>query len=399
MVWVCPVMAEEVGAFRETPLQEGTAADLIAQGVTRVTGVELNQTDEGLQVILKTVAGRERLIPLIVPEGNSLVIDILDATLGFSIRNGVRKANPAPGIRSIALSKVDENSIRLTITGENQAPSAEVIPGRNNLVLSVTPERSTAAQEPDEEIEVITTGEAEDDDYNADNASVGTKTDTLIQDVPQSIQVVPQEVIKDQQANNITEALRNVPGAVPANPPRSQFNIPNIRGFSGSATNDIFRRNGLRDGLGTSNTGDTANIERIEVLKGPASVLYGQGSPGGVVNIVTKQPLSEPFYAVEAGIGNFDFYRGAFDVSSPLTENKDVLYRLNFAAESAGSFVDFYNRDRFLNGAYAPASPSETLHPSGAVSLQVGKPAQRAASLFGQSRCQLADWRQYRTNF
>ena len=324
-----------------------TAKDLIAQGITRVTGVEVIQTESGLELVLETIAS-ERLVPLILPEGNDLVIDILDATLGFSIRNGVTELNPAPGIGRVTVNRGEENSIQVRITGENQAPSAEVVPGRDNLVLSITPDGATAETEPDEEIEVIATGEAEDDDYYVDEASVGTKTETPIQNVPQSIQVIPQEVIKDQQANNITEALRNVPGAVPANPPRSQFNIPNIRGLSGSATNDLFRRNGLRDALGTSNTGETANIERIEVLKGPASVLYGQGAPGGVVNIVTKQPLNEPFYAVEGSIGNYDFYRGAFDLSGLLDENNNVLYRLNFAAESAGSFVDFYDRDRYL---------------------------------------------------
>jgi iron complex outermembrane recepter protein len=337
----------EVGAQGLRPLSHKLAQNS-QQTLTRVTGVEVKQTAKGLELILKTAAGSEKLVPLSLSEGNDLVIDILDATLAFSIRNGVTEINPAPGIRSVALTKVDDSSIRLTITGEKQAPSAEVVPGRDNLVLSVTPEGTTAEQEPDEEIEVIATGQAEDDDYNVDEADTATRTDTPIQDVPQSIQVIPQQVIEDQQANNITEALRNAPGAVPVNPPRSQFNIPNIRGLSGSATNDIFRRNGLRDGSGTSNTGDTANVERIEVLKGPASVLYGQGSPGGVVNIVTKQPLSNPFYAVEGSISNYNFYRGAFDVSGPLDEQKNVLYRLNFSAESAGSFVDFYDRDRYL---------------------------------------------------
>ena len=104
----------------------------------------------------------------------------------------------------------------------------------------------------------------------------------------------------------------------------------------------------MRDGQGASNTGDTANIERIEVLKGPSSVLYGQGSPGGIINLVTKQPLSEPFYAVEGEIGNYNFYRGTLDLSGPLDENKNLLYRLNVAAETSESFIDFYDRDRYL---------------------------------------------------
>ena len=320
-------------------------SDLVAQGVTRVTGVELDRADDGLRVILKTVQGGERLVPLILPKGNSLVIDILDATLSFSIRNGVSQTNPAPGISLVSLDKIDDSRIRLTITGENQTPSVDIVPGRNDLVLNVTPE-GAIEQEPDREIEVIVTGEAEDDDYNVTDARVGTRTDTPIQDVPQSIQVIPQEVIEDQQITNTTDALRNVPGAVPSDSNRTFSNNFTIRGFGGpSSTNDLFRRNGLRDSLGAANTGDTANIERIEVLKGPSSVLYGQGSPGGIVNLVTKQPLNEPFYAVEGIIGNYDLYRGTLDLSGPLDENQTVLYRLNVAAETSGSFVDFYDRD------------------------------------------------------
>ena len=326
------------------------ASDLLAQGTTRVTGVELNRTNNKLEVILKTAAGGERLVPFILPQGNSLIINILDATLGFSIRNGVEQINPAPGISLIRLDKIDDSEIRLTITGESQAPSAGVIPGTDDLVLSVTPERTTAEQEPDEEIQIIVTGETEDDDYNVTDASVGTRTDTPIQDVPQSIQIVPQEVIKDQQVTNITDALRNIPGVVPSDSNRTLFNNPTIRGFGGGFDFgiDVYRRNGLRDGQGASNTGDTANIERIEVLKGPSSVLYGQGSPGGIINLVTKQPLSEAFYAVEGEIGNYNFYRGTLDLSGPLDENKNLLYRLNVAAETSQSFIDFYDRDRYL---------------------------------------------------
>ncbi|MGV2830207.1 AMIN domain-containing protein [Myxosarcina sp. GI1(2024)] len=201
LVWVCPVAAEVVRVEESGKVKtfhETSAADLLAQGVTRVTGVEIIQTDEGLELVLETVAGSERLVPLILPEGNDLVIDILDATLAFSIRNGVTELNPAPGIRRIAVNKADENSIRVRITGENQTPSAEVVTGRDDLVLSITPESATAEQEPDEEIEVIATGQAEDDDYVVDEATTATRTDTPLRDIPQSIQVVPQQVLEDQ---------------------------------------------------------------------------------------------------------------------------------------------------------------------------------------------------------
>jgi iron complex outermembrane receptor protein len=88
-----------------------------------------------------------------------------------------------------------------------------------------------------------------------------------------------------------------------------------------------------------------SNIERIEVFRGPASVLFGQGSPGGTINVVTRQPLRDPFYSVEASIGSYDFYRGAIDLSGPLDDSRTALYRLTASYENADSFIDFINRD------------------------------------------------------
>ena len=310
----------------------GRATDLLAQGVTRVTGVEVIQSESGLELILRTVAGSERLVPLIVPEGNDLVIDILDATLAFSIRNGVTELNPALGISRVTVNEGEENSIQVRITGENQTPSAEVVLSRQNLVLSITPEQTTAQEqsdEPDQEIDIVVT-------------EVGTRTETDPQDVPQTIQVIPQEIIENREVNDLTEALESVPGIVPNND-TGLFNDVNIRGFGAD-----YRRNGLRADVFGSSGEQTANVERIEVLKGPASVLYGQGSFGGTVNIVTKQSTNEPFYQVDAAIGNFDLYRGAIDLSGPLNDSKTLKYRLNLAAETEDSFIDFYDRDRFL---------------------------------------------------
>ena len=143
LVWVCPVIAEtsldakterrknaEKALVEKSPSppipqspSQSSSIDLLAQdNLTRVTGVEVIQTKEGLELILETVAGSERLVLLILPQGNDLVIDVLDATLAFSIRNGVTETNPAPGISRITVNKANENSIRVTIKGENQTP-------------------------------------------------------------------------------------------------------------------------------------------------------------------------------------------------------------------------------------------------------------------------------------
>ncbi|MEO1006634.1 MAG: AMIN domain-containing protein, partial [Cyanobacteria bacterium J06638_38] len=199
LVLVDPVVAEvqkrggsllKNTASHKEQRSRGKAADLIAQGLTRVTGVEVIQTESGLELVLETVAGRERLVPLILSEGNDLVIDILDATLAFELRNGVTELNPAPGITKVTVNKADENSIQVRITGDNQTPSAEVVPGRDDLVLSVIPEGTTAAQDADEEIEIIATGQAEEgSDYFVPDAGIG-RTDTPIIDTPGTVQVI-----------------------------------------------------------------------------------------------------------------------------------------------------------------------------------------------------------------
>ncbi|HEY9769897.1 MAG TPA: TonB-dependent receptor [Coleofasciculaceae cyanobacterium] len=321
-----------------------SAKDLLAQQnlITRVTGVELDKTNTGLEVILKTAAGGQRLVPLILPEGNDLVIDILDATLAFSIRNGVTKTNPAPGINSIALTKVNDNSIGLTVTGETQTPSAEVILSQQNLVLSINPEARRAQETPDEEIEIIATGEGQDDYYVLD-ASTATGTDTPIKDTPLSIQVVPQKVLEDRNVTELGDALETVGGVVSAGGRGTSVSGPGflIRGFDG----EIFR-----DGIAYFSLAplSTSDVESLEVLKGPASVLFGQGQPGGIINLVSKKPLSEPFYEASFTAGNFNTYRGDLDVSGPLNDSKTVRYRLNLSYENYESFRDFVNGERFL---------------------------------------------------
>jgi iron complex outermembrane recepter protein len=309
--------------------------------LTRITEVEIQQTPKGFELILKTVAGSERLVPLILPEGKDLVIEITDATLAFSIRNGVEQLNPAEGINKITVNKIDESSIRVRISGIDRVPSVEVVPG-SNLVLSVTREGSTARQAPDEEIEIIATGEG-DDDYYVPNASTATGTDTPIKDTPLSIQVVPQQVLKDRNVTELGDALETVPGVVSSSGRGTSGSGPGflIRGFEGEK---------FRDGITYFSLAplSAADIESVEVLKGPASVLFGQGLPGGIINLVSKKPLNQPFYEASFTAGNFNTYQGGIDFSAPLNESKTVRYRLNVSYENYESFRDFVNGDRFL---------------------------------------------------
>ena len=334
---------EKVGS----PLSKKTAADLIAQGVTRVTGVEVIQTESGLELVLETLAGSERLVPLILPEGNDLVIDILDATLAFSIRSGVTELNPAPGIDRITVNEADDNSVRVRIAGANRTPSAEVVIGRDDLVLNITPERGTARQEPDEEIDIIATGEAEEDEYFVPDADIGGRIDAPLRDVPQSIQIIPQQVIEDQQATGLEEVLENSASVSFLGNNDGRVFEAAIRGFRDARiTRDGF--GGFSGFSADSAAPETANLERVEILKG-TSALFGQAEPGGIINLVTKKPLAEPFYNLQFQVGNRNLISPSIDLSGPLTEDGRLLYRLNALYRTEESFRDFEDSlDRFF---------------------------------------------------
>jgi catecholate siderophore receptor len=135
-----------------------------------------------------------------------------------------------------------------------------------------------------------------------------------IQDTPQGISVVPQEWIEEKNITTLREAVRNVPGiSINAGEGGAQGDTLTIRGFP--ARGDLFV-DGARD-PGQYNR-DTFNIDSIEVLKGPSSLLFGRGSTGGVINMVTKAPTLERANNAEISLGNGPFYRGTADLNLPV---------------------------------------------------------------------------------
>jgi iron complex outermembrane receptor protein len=196
------------------------------------------------------------------------------------------------------------------------------------------PDSSNEEEEEEEEISVT---EKRQRGYGVPNSTTGTRTDTPSRDVPQSIQVVPEQVLRDQQVIQLDEAVRNVSGVTSAGTSGGADTNFVIRGFSDTPTlRDGFREFGLFRG-----SSETANLERVEVLKGPASVLYGEVQPGGVINLVTKQPLSQPFYETELQVGSRDLIRPSIDFSGPLTSDRRLLYRLNAVALNQSSFRNY----------------------------------------------------------
>ncbi|MCF5095902.1 TonB-dependent siderophore receptor [Pseudomonas gessardii] len=179
--------------------------------------------------------------------------------------------------------------------------------------------------------------------YRATRSASATKTDTALRDIPQSISVIPATVLKDLGSHNVERALEFAGGV------SKQNNFGgltlyeySIRGF----TTSEFYQDGFSANRGYPSTPDTANIERIEVLKGPAASLYGRGDPGGTVNIVTKKPQAEAFTTVQTSAGSWDRYRTAVDINTPLDSEGRVLSRVNLAVEDNHSFRDHVQSKR-----------------------------------------------------
>jgi catecholate siderophore receptor len=167
--------------------------------------------------------------------------------------------------------------------------------------------------------EIIVEDSARDTLYRLEDSSL-TKLTEPLRDVPQSIVTVPRELLDDRGVTTLNEALRMVPGiTLGAGEFSWQGNNPNIRGFN--SRNDMFL-DGMRD-FG-SYPRDPFNLETVEVLQGPSSMIFGRGSTGGAINQVSKRPLSDALTSVSFNGGSDNTLRGAADISRPLPSSGRV---------------------------------------------------------------------------
>lgn len=177
-------------------------------------------------------------------------------------------------------------------------------------------------------------------DYAVPKASSATRTDTPVMQTPISVQVVPKAILRDQQAVQVGDAVKNVSGVFQGFTFGGFAEEFIIRGFNTQYNNylDGFRWPASRLTL--------ANAERVEVVKGAAANLYGRIQPGGMINIVTKRPQKTPYYALEQQFGSYDLYRTTVDATGALNADGSLMYRLNFEYLDKNSFRDFAFTDR-----------------------------------------------------
>lgn len=171
--------------------------------------------------------------------------------------------------------------------------------------------------------------------YDAPVSNTATKIPVPLREIPQSVNVVPHAVIEDQNALSINDTLRNVPGVSQALGD-SQRDQVTIRGFT--SINDQYV-DGLRDD--SLYFRDLSNIDRVEVLKGPSAVLYGRGSAGGIINRVTKKPVTATMAEIGVLFGTEGQKRADFDLNASIN-NDAARARLTGAVEDSGGFRNDY---------------------------------------------------------
>ncbi len=178
--------------------------------------------------------------------------------------------------------------------------------------------------------------------YRVNNAISANRIAAPILETPQSIFVLTEDFLKDLEITDLQEAMAYVPGVSFGTQGTAGDNEINVRGMAMIGS--------LLDGMPDKNTNvrpDSAIVERVEVLKGASSSLYGSSSPAGVMNSITKKPKARAAYQFAATAGSFGFLRSQVDFTGPLNRSGTLLYRLVGAAEGSDSFRDHVNSDRW----------------------------------------------------
>lgn len=211
----------------------------------------------------------------------------------------------------------------LAVTGTLLALSQLAAP-----VAMAQEEKKDEKKKPEELSELVVDANQEKKLYKPERLQSPKVTQPL-RDVAKTITVIPAEVMKDQNATNLRDVLRNVPGismqAGEGGGGPAGDNL-SIRGFS--ARSDIFV-DGMRDTAGGGYSRDPFNFEQVEVTKGPSSTTTGRGSTGGSINIVTKNPNLDNAYNLMLGGGTDEYFRGTFDVNQQIPNLNGVAVRLN----------------------------------------------------------------------
>ncbi|KKL03396.1 TonB-dependent receptor [Rheinheimera mesophila] len=180
----------------------------------------------------------------------------------------------------------------------------------------------------DKDLEVIEVKGRAQTLYRASQSSVGTRTETDLELVPQNIQVLPEALIRDQAARQVTDLYRSMSGV-------SAFSYSGVT-FRGFRQDEILYDDVRGDPFNGFAVPQLFNVQEVQLLKGSSGALYGSSAPGGLINYVTKKPQRTAKNQLELGLGNDDFWQGSLELSGPLTEQQ--AYRFGYYRDSEQPF-------------------------------------------------------------
>ena len=247
-----------------------------------------------------------------------------------------KTAQPKHSLRKIAVV------VATAVSGMSVYAQAAVEPKEDTITVTAAPAPQGSAWGPAATIA-------------ARQSATGTKTDTPIQKVPQSISVVTAEEMALHQPKSVKEALSYTPGvAVGTRGASNTYDYLIIRGFAADGQSQNNYLNGLKMQGNFYNDAviDPYMLERAEIMRGPVSVLYGKSSPGGLLNMVSKRPTTEPLKEIQFKAGTDSLFQTGFDFSDALDDDGVYSYRLTGIARSANAQQKGAEEQRY---AIAPA--------------------------------------------
>ncbi|MFM2315302.1 MAG: hypothetical protein RLZZ04_4578, partial [Cyanobacteriota bacterium] len=273
----------------------------LANFPVEITGIEVRSTTKGIEIVLKTANG-EILRGIISTQGNNLAIDLPNARLKLPEDRFVRQ-NPAEGISAITTTALGKNKIRVIVAGIKGTPRGETIRTSQGLTISVTPPASVAdtAAPPDQVINIIVTAQ---------------KQPEKLQDVPISLTTLSQEDIKDARINSFRDVTANTRDSI-------SFFIDDVP----------------YENVHQLLPGALFDLERVEVLRGPQSTLYGRNSAAGVVNVISRKPTNSPEITLDASYGNFNERQLQFSASDAVIDDR-LAFRIAGVYDARDGFTE-----------------------------------------------------------
>ncbi|MFM2062632.1 MAG: hypothetical protein RLZZ507_2302 [Cyanobacteriota bacterium] len=308
----------------KTSIKDWLAQESPTSQVLQITGVRLQETETGLEVVLETTTG-ELSAPKTLIDGNILIADIPNAVLALPDQKEFTTKNPAVGITAITVTQQENNQVRVVVTGIEDAPTLQISANNGSLTLNIY----AATSEPDIEITVTAQKRTEDS-----------------QDVPLSLTVIPRQQLEDGQVSSFSGIANNTPNFTfsPTSSGGTEYNYYSMRGlsnFNPFANQDTvaFYIDDVPFDYGGFLDLSLIDLERVEVLRGPQSTLYGRSSPAGVVNVISRQPTQTPEFGVSASYGSYNSRELQLSLSDAVIPDQ-LSFRLAGVYNARDGFID-----------------------------------------------------------